>query len=144
MKILLLNGPNLNLTGFRETEIYGNETLLEIIGEVRRYVESRESQLDDYQTNHEGDIIDALHSSIGVYDGIILNAGAYTHYSYAIRDAIAACGIPTVEVHMSDIFNREAFRAVSVIQPVCIAQISGKGKQGYIEAAELLINRIMH
>lgn len=144
MKILLLNGPNLNLTGFRESEIYGNETLLEIIGEVRRYVESRESQLDDYQTNHEGDIIDALHSSIGVYDGIILNAGAYTHYSYAIRDAIAACGIPTVEVHMSDIFNREAFRAVSVIQPVCIAQISGKGKQGYIEAAELLINRIMH
>ncbi len=144
MKILLLNGPNLNLTGFRETEIYGNETLLEIIGEVRRYVESRESQLDDYQTNHEGDIIDALHSSIGVYDGIILNAGAYTHYSYAIRDAIAACGIPTVEVHMSDIFNREAFRAVSVIQPVCITQISGKGKQGYIEAAELLINRIMH
>lgn len=143
MKILLVNGPNLNLTGFRETEIYGNETLPEIIGEVRRYVESRESRLDDCQTNHEGDIIDALHSSIGVYDGIILNAGAYAHYSYAIRDAIAACGIPTVEVHLSDIFNREAFRAVSVIQPVCIAQISGKGKQGYIEAAALLIDRIV-
>lgn len=144
MKILLLNGPNLNLTGFRETEIYGNETLLEIVAEVRCYVEGRGSQLDDYQTNHEGDIIDALHASMGVYDGVILNAGAYSHYSYAIRDAIAACGIPTVEVHMSDIFNREAFRALSVIQPACIAQISGRGKQGYIDAAELLINRIMH
>ena len=139
MKLLVVNGPNLNLTGQRAPEIYGTDTLDVIIGGLREYVESAGSELSDMQTNHEGGIIDALHGAMGVYDGIILNAGAYTHYSYAIRDAIDACGIPTVEVHLSDIHAREPFRAVSVLQPVCIAQIHGRGKQGYIDAARLLL-----
>ena len=97
-----------------------------------------------YQSNHEGDIIDAIHAAMNEFDGIIINPGAYTHYSYAIRDAIEAVGLPTVEVHLSDIHAREPFRAVSVIEPVCIAQICGMGKQGYIEAAKLLLSRAMN
>lgn len=144
MKILVINGPNLNLTGLRSQEIYGTETLDTIMDELNAYVEGFGSEMHSVQTNHEGDIIDLLHYAMDEIDGIILNAGAYTHYSYAIRDAIEACGIPTVEVHLSDINNREPFRAVSVIRPVCIEQICGKGKQGYFLAARLLLTMSMN
>ena len=144
MKILVINGPNLNLTGIRAPEIYGTDTLANIMNELNTFLESCNSELFAVQTNHEGEIIDLIHSAMGTIDGIIINAGAYTHYSYAIRDAIEACGIPTVEVHLSDINNREDFRKISVLKDVCIAQISGKGKQGYFEAAELLRSRAMN
>ena len=144
MKILVINGPNLNLTGIRAPEIYGTDTLADIMNELNTFLESCNSELFAVQTNHEGEIIDLIHSAMGTIDGIIINAGAYTHYSYAIRDAIEACGIPTVEVHLSDINNREDFRKISVLKDVCIAQISGKGKRGYSEAAELLRSRAMN
>ncbi|MCH5278312.1 MAG: 3-dehydroquinate dehydratase [Christensenellaceae bacterium] len=144
MKLLVINGPNLNLTGRRSPEVYGEDTLETIMGELYNYVESMGSEMFEIQTNHEGDIIDALHAAMDSFDGVILNAGAYTHYSYAIRDAIEACGVPTVEVHLSDIHNREPFRALSVIESVCIAQISGQGKKGYTLAAKLLLTRSMN
>lgn len=144
MKILVINGPNLNLTGLRLPEIYGTESLETIMEELADYIKECGSELFEFQSNHEGDIIDAIHAGITEVDGIILNAGAYTHYSYAIRDAIEGCGIPTVEVHMSDVMNREPFRKVSVIEDVCIAKISGQGKNSYIQAASLLMSRAMN
>ncbi len=102
MKILVINGPNLNLTGIRSPDIYGTDTLSSIIAELDAYVESCNSELFSVQTNHEGEIIDIIQSAMGEIDGMIINAGAYTHYSYAIRDAIEASEIPTVEVHLSD------------------------------------------
>ena len=144
MKIYIINGPNLNLTGMRSPNVYGTDTLETITEELNGYVISCGSELAAFQSNHEGDIIDAIHAAMNEFDGIIINPGAYTHYSYAIRDAIEAVGLPTVEVHLSDIHAREPFRAVSVIEPVCIAQICGMGKQGYIEAAKLLLSRAMN
>ena len=136
--ILVMNGPNLNLLGIREPGIYGNDTLETLCETVRRAAEERDAAVDFFQSNHEGALIDALHAAMGVYDGVILNAGAYTHYSYAIRDAIAAIRLPVVEVHLSDIHAREAFRHVSVIEPVCTAQISGLGVGSYLKALDLL------
>lgn len=144
MKILVVNGPNLNLTGIRTPDVYGTETLDMILAELQTYVQSCNCELFAFQSNHEGELIDVIQSAMGDIEGIIINPGAYTHYSYAIRDAIEACGIPTVEVHLSDINSREEFRRVSVIKDVCIAQISGLGKQGYIEAAKLLMSRAMN
>lgn len=144
MKILVVNGPNLNLTGIRTPDVYGTETLDMILAELQTYVQSCNGELFAFQSNHEGELIDVIQSAMGDIEGIIINPGAYTHYSYAIRDAIEACGIPTVEVHLSDINSREEFRRVSVIKDVCIAQISGLGKQGYIEAAKLLMSRAMN
>ena len=144
MKLVVINGPNLNLTGMRSPNVYGTDTLESITEELNGYVISCGSELAAFQSNHEGDIIDAIHAAMNEFDGIIINPGAYTHYSYAIRDAIEAVGLPTVEVHLSDIHAREPFRAVSVIEPVCIAQICGMGKQGYIEAAKLLLSRAMN
>lgn len=144
MKLLVINGPNLNLLGNRLPDIYGTETLFEIMDELSIYLNDCNCELATLQTNHEGEIIDAIQFAIGTFDGIIINAGAYTHYSYAIRDAIEACNIPTVEVHLSDINNREDFRKKSVLKDVCIAQFYGKGKQCYFDAAELLRARGMN
>ncbi len=137
-RILVMNGPNLNLLGIREPGIYGNDTLESLCETVAEAAKAYDATVDFYQSNHEGALIDTLHAAMGVYDGIILNAGAYTHYSYAIRDAIAAIKVPVVEVHLSDIHAREAFRHISVIEPVCIAQISGLGVHSYIKGLELL------
>ena len=131
-KILVINGPNLNLTGTRKTDIYGTMTLTDIVAEIKEKGAQIGFSCDHFQSNHEGAIIDTLHSARGVYDGIVINAGAYTHYSYAIRDAIEAIEIPCIEVHMSDIHKREEFRHVSVISPVCKKQICGLGKDSYI------------
>lgn len=140
-KILVLNGPNLNLLGVREPDVYGTVTLADIEREVTAYAADRGVQVDCFQSNHEGVLIDKLHEARGAYDGIVYNPGAHTHYSYALRDAVSSIGVPTVEVHLSDISTREEFRRVSVIAPVCIAQIKGKGKEGYKEAVDVLLAR---
>ena len=135
MNILVVNGPNLNLLGIREPNIYGVTTLGDIENWINDKLRVRNIKLQWYQSNHEGKIIDRLHRAMhDKNDGIIINPGAYTHYSYAIRDAIAAISIPTIEVHLSDIKSREKFRKTSVTQDVCLEQISGLGKNGYLEA----------
>lgn len=141
MKYLLLNGPNLNMLGVREPAIYGYETLADVEKMVCDYGAARGVEVECRQSNHEGELIDIIQAARGVYDGIVYNPGAHTHYSYAIRDAIAAIDVPCVEVHISDIDAREPFRAVSVIAPVCVAQIKGKGIKGYTEAIDVLFNR---
>ena len=141
MKILLLNGPNLDMLGVREPEIYGRETLADIEAEVVAYGRERGVEVACFQSNHEGTLIDKLHEAHAAFDGVVYNPGAHTHYSYALRDAVAAISTPVVEVHLSDISTREEFRHVSVIAPECIAQIKGKGKRGYKEAIDLLLAR---
>ena len=140
MKILILNGPNLNMTGTRKKDVYGAETLEEINAYLRDYGESLGHEMFFYQSNHEGELIDIIHSSLEHYDGVVINAGAYTHYSYAIRDAIECVKdyVPFVEVHMSDIYSREEFRQISVIRDVCVKQISGHGKDSYKMGIDLL------
>ena len=140
MKILIMNGPNLNMTGVRKKNVYGDETLDDINKELKSYGESKGAQMYFYQSNHEGALIDAIHESKDKFDGVVLNAGAYTHYSYAIRDAIEAVAdyTPFVEVHMSDIHKREDFRKISVITDVCVKQICGFGKDSYKMGIDLL------
>lgn len=140
-KILLLNGPNLDMLGIREPEVYGRDTLESIEAEVVAYGAERGVEVDCFQSNHEGVLIDKIHEAHWHYDGIIYNPGAHTHYSYVLRDAVASIDAPVVEVHLSDINAREPFRAVSVIEPVCVAQIKGRGKQGYKDALDILVSR---
>lgn len=130
-KVLVIHGPNLNLLGEREPGIYGTDSYESINNEIMQNAKERGFDCEIFQSNHEGAIIDKLHEARKVFDGIVINAGAYTHYSYAIRDAISAIKIPVVEVHLSDIHSREGFRSQSVIKDVCIAQISGHGKKSY-------------
>ena len=141
MNILIINGPNLNLLGLREPDVYGFETLSNIENWLNDQPETDEHLITWFQSNHEGEIIDQLHSAIKRVDGIIINPGAFTHYSYSIRDAISAIDIPTVEVHLSNIYKREEFRKISVIKSVCDGQFFGKGKNGYLEAFRLLISK---
>lgn len=138
MKILVLNGVNLNLTGLREQSVYGSQTLAEINAKIAAYCTAGGDEVDFYQTNHEGELVDKLHEAFlnKAYDGILLNAGAFTHYSYAIRDAIAAINLPVVEVHMSNVHAREEFRKVSVISEVCSGTVFGFGAGSYIAAVE--------
>ena len=138
MKILVMNGPNLNLLGKREPGVYGTETLASIEGEIAVLAEKLGIEVEFFQSNHEGAIIDALHGAMDTMDGVILNAGAYTHYSYAIRDAIAAIKIPVIEVHISNVFARDDFRSNSVIAPVCKGSISGFGFGSYYLAVQAL------
>lgn len=139
MRLLCIFGPNLNLLGEREQDIYGVlsfEKLLELLRSVAR---KQGVELEVFQSNHEGAIIDAIHGARGRYDGIIINPGAYAHYSIAIRDALKAVGIPTIEVHMSNVYAREEFRHYSVTAPVCWGQITGLGHLGYILAIEAFV-----
>ena len=142
MKILVINGPNLNLLGIREPDIYGIETLADIRNWLDRQPEATGHNIRWFQSNHEGDLIDQIQTTTNLYDGIIINPGALTHYSFAIRDAIASVNTPTVEVHLSDINSREEFRRLSVIKDECISQISGLGKLGYLEAVKTLVNHL--
>lgn len=132
MKILFLNGPNLNLLGQREPEKYGRTTLAEIEAMVRREAEARSVEVEFRQTNVEGELVTWIQSAKGIFDAIVINAAAYTHTSIAIRDAIAAVAIPTVEIHLSNIHAREEFRHRSLIAPVCAGQISGFSSFSYI------------
>lgn len=136
MKILVINGPNLNLLGLREPDIYGKETYNSLCDKIRAY--AKKHSVDFYQSNHEGDLVDAIQSTYQTYDGIIINPGAYTHTSVAILDAVKAVGTPTVEVHISDVSKREDFRQVSYIRAACIGHIIGHGTDGYCEAVDLL------
>ncbi len=140
-RVLIINGPNLNLLGTREPGIYGNETLEDIACKCGTYAQELGMEMDFIQSNHEGEIIDKIHDARGKYDVIIMNPGAYTHYSIAIRDAVKAIGIPVIEVHLSNVHAREEFRSKAVIAPVCAGQISGFGSVSYIAAlktAEML------
>lgn len=139
-KILVMNGPNLNLLGLREKQFYGSDTLESINKEIAEYAKTLEVEVDFFQSNHEGALIDEIHRVRTDYDGCVLNAGAYTHYSYAILDAIYAVKKPFVEVHMSDIYSREPFRANSVISPACIAQVCGLGKESYKKGLRILLD----
>ena len=136
MKILVLNGPNLNLLGKREPGIYGTGSYDDLCRELAAYAAARGIRADIRQSNHEGTLIDEIQAADGVYDGIVINPGAYTHYSYAIRDAIAAVRLPCVEVHMSNVHAREEFRHKSVIGPVCAGVIAGFGKHSYLLAVD--------
>jgi 3-dehydroquinate dehydratase-2 len=140
LNILVINGPNLNLLGVREPDVYGSETLIDIENWLNEQPEADSHPITWFQSNHEGALIDHLHEAMGKFESIIINPGAFTHYSYALRDAIAAVNIPTVEVHLSDINNREDFRKVSVIKDVCLDQISGLGKIGYLKGIQRLVN----
>ena len=138
MKILLLNGPNLNMLGVREPDVYGTETLADIEARVREHAASLGSTVECRQSNHEGVIIDWIQGALGTFDGIVYNPGGHTHYSIAIRDAIASVDVPVVEVHISDIDAREEFRRTSVMRDVCVAQVKGLGTEGYLRAVDIL------
>lgn len=137
-KYLLMNGPNLDMLGVREPGIYGDDTLADLEELVRVRATELGAELECFQSNHEGELVEALHAAHGTCDGIVYNPGAHTHYSYALRDAVASIDAPVVEVHISDVDAREPFRAVSVIAPACAAQIKGRGFQGYLDALDLL------
>jgi 3-dehydroquinate dehydratase-2 len=138
VNVLVLHGPNLNLLGEREPEIYGTMTLSEIDRQIRERAHALGITVRTYQSNHEGRLVDALHRARHWLDGLVINPAAFTYSSYALRDAIAAVAKPTFEVHLSDITKREPWRAISIIEPVCTGQISGRGLDSYLEALERL------
>lgn len=139
MNILVINGPNINMLGKRDISIYGSRSYEDLVEMIEEYALVKDVRVKCVQSNIEGEIINFIHKSIGVYDGIIINAGAYTHYSIAIKDALNIVNIPKVEVHISNIYEREEFRKVNFIKDECIASIVGKGIDGYLEAIDLLI-----
>lgn len=139
-KILIINGPNLNMLGVREPGIYGSETLQTLYEKTENKAKELKAEVEFFQSNIEGEIINAIHSSLGKYDGIVINPGAFTHYSYAIRDAISSVNVPVIEVHISNVHKREEFRHKSVTAPVCLGQICGLGTNGYLYALEELCN----
>jgi len=141
MNILLLNGPNLNLLGEREPSVYGHMTLAELVRQVTAHAKKKGAKVRARQSNSEGELIDILHAHRKWADGVAFNPGAYTHYSYALRDAVASIQVPTIEVHLSDITRREPFRRVSVIAPACVGRRFGKGLQSYLEAIDDLVAR---
>lgn len=141
-RVEVLNGPNLNMLGIREPGVYGNLSLSAIEAMITEKAQQLGVQVSFFQTNHEGEMIDRIHAAFGQADGVIINPGAWTHYSYAIRDAFSAVSLPVVEVHLSNIHKREAFRHHSVIAPIAIGQIAGFGPIGYVLALEALLDHI--
>jgi 3-dehydroquinate dehydratase-2 len=138
-QILILNGPNLNMLGVREPAVYGPDSLQAILDDLRAYAAERQVELRDFQSNSEGALVDAIHDAMKWAAGIVFNAGAYTHYSYALRDAIAAVKLPVVEVHLSNVHARDEFRHKSVIAPVCLGVCVGFGRWSYFAGLRALI-----
>lgn len=142
MKILVINGPNLNMLGLREPEIYGNNNYDSLCKLIKDYCDEKGIESDFYQSNHEGNIVDAIQNAYNQIDGIIINPAAYTHTSVAILDALKAVNIPAVEVHISDVDSREEFRQISYVRNYCFKTICGKGFDGYLEAVDALISKL--
>ncbi len=138
MKILVLNGPNLNMLGIREPDIYGKSTYADLYSMINEYCKDNSIEVEIFQSNHEGALVDKIQQAYQKFDGIVINPAAYTHTSVAILDALKSVGLPTVEVHISDVSTREDFRQVSYIRSYCIKTITGKGFEGYIEAIKYL------
>lgn len=138
MKITVINGANINFIGIREPEIYGKKTYSDLVNMIKKHCAEKNIDVEIYQSNHEGDLVDKIQECYLKSDGIVINPGAYTHTSVAIADALKAVNIPTVEVHISDVSKREDFRQISYVREVCVATVSGKGLDGYIEAIEIL------
>lgn len=141
MKILVINGPNLNMLGRREPGIYGAESYEDLLAFIRKTAEEEGLEVECFQSNHEGDLVDRIQAAWGVFDGIVINPGAYTHTSIALLDAVKAVNIPTVEVHISDVSKREDFRQVSYIRQACVKTYMGMGFEGYRQAMLFLKNR---
>ncbi|MBQ9510285.1 MAG: type II 3-dehydroquinate dehydratase [Clostridia bacterium] len=139
MKILVLNGPNINFLGIREPGIYGRETYDDLCAKCREYAVEKGIDVEFYQSNHEGALVDAIQNAYGEFDGIVFNPAAYTHTSIALLDALKAVGIPTVEVHISDVSKREDFRQVSYVRSACVATVAGMGTDGYLKAMDILL-----
>ena len=139
VKILVINGPNLNMLGVREPDHYGRETYADLVAKIQRHCESRGVEVELFQSNHEGALVDAIQSAYGTADGIVINPAAYTHTSIALLDALKAVSIPTVEVHISKVEEREDFRQISYIRTACVKTITGHGTDGYLEAIDYLI-----
>lgn len=142
MKIMVINGPNINMLGVREPEIYGNKGYSDLEEYIEKYAEEKGAEAVVLQSNGEGEIIDFIHHALGTCDAIVINPGAYTHYSYAIYDALEAVKLPTVEVHISNIHKRDEFRHRSVTAPACIGQICGLGFRGYTLAIDYLLEEV--
>lgn len=138
MKILVINGPNLNMLGVREPGIYGQETYETLLQKIKNHCDQKGIEVEFFQSNHEGALVDAIQGAFGAMDGIVINPGAYTHTSIAILDAVKAINLPTVEVHISDVSKREEFRQISYIRAACIKTIAGHGTDGYLEAIDCL------
>lgn len=138
MKILVINGPNLNMLGIREPDHYGRETYADLVAKIECHCNEKGIEVEQYQSNHEGDLVDKIQSAYKNADGIVINPGAYTHTSIAILDAVKAVGIPTVEVHISKVEEREDFRQISYVRLACVKTITGHGTNGYIEAIDFL------
>ena len=141
-QILVLNGPNLNMLGTREPEVYGSDTLADIVGDLRRFASERDTAIRDAQSNSEGALVDALHDAMGWADGVVFNPGAYTHTSVALRDAIASIDIPVVETHLSNVHSREEFRHTSLVSAVCLGVVGGFGRDSYLLALDGLIRHL--
>lgn len=142
MKLLILNGPNLNLLGLREPGIYGSQTYADLTALLHENAQRLGVEIEIYQSNHEGDLVDKIQAAYGSADGIVINPAAYTHTSVALLDAVKAVSIPTVEVHISEVSKREDFRQVSYIRRACVKTITGHGFQGYVEAMEYLVQTV--
>ena len=138
MKILVINGPNINMLGIREPEIYGKDTYEDLMSYIKERADKEGVEVSFFQSNHEGAIVDEIQKAYNKYDGIVINPAAYTHTSIAILDAVKSVGIPTVEVHISDVSKRESFRSVSYIRQACIGTVMGKGIKGYVDGILLL------
>ncbi len=138
MKILVINGPNLNMLGIREPDHYGRETYSDLCEKIQKYCDNKNVEVKVYQSNHEGDLVDEIQNAYGNIDGIVINPGAYTHTSIAILDAVKSVNIPTVEVHISKVEEREDFRQVSYVRLACVKTITGHGTDGYLEAIDYL------
>lgn len=141
MKILVINGPNINMLGIREPDVYGNKTYKDLCEMIKSHADSNGYEVELYQSNHEGDIVDKIQSAHKRFEAIIINPAAYTHTSVAILDALKSVGIPTAEVHISDVSKREAFRQISYVREYCDITICGRGFDGYIDAIEYFLRK---